>query len=235
MTTIPGAHRLAHVAAKDPIADLWPQFTGHGALQFDGQVGNAAARIEQKGSRKSLRWAIHQAAHAAAAAAAVAAGKLPGRRAWGRLGRKPPVQGKIAVQDDRRGRRQRRRQRGWIVWIERFGHQEGCQQQPGAKPGMNQAGVFANEAQPSLLRPVTFEHRRRVHADLAQRGAAALRAQPAVQREQARLEQIVVIHTPGIAGDASARRVEGQLGRQRPGRMADAQHDQGTRGRQALM
>ena len=29
--------------------------------------------------------------------------------------------------------------------------------------------------------------------------------------------------------------VEGQLGRQRPGRMADAQHDQGTRGRQALM
>src|SRR5512135_3035672 len=43
---VPGADCLADVAAEDPIAKARPQGSGNILLELDGQVGNAATRVD---------------------------------------------------------------------------------------------------------------------------------------------------------------------------------------------
>ena len=43
---VPRAHLLAHVAAEQPVADSGPQFVRDRAAQLDGQVADAAPRVE---------------------------------------------------------------------------------------------------------------------------------------------------------------------------------------------
>jgi len=43
---VPRANRQTIIAAVNPIADERPQFDGNGSFQFDGEIRDAAARIE---------------------------------------------------------------------------------------------------------------------------------------------------------------------------------------------
>ncbi len=43
---IPGANVLANIAAEDVIADRFPQFQRDGAAQLDGEIRNAAPRVQ---------------------------------------------------------------------------------------------------------------------------------------------------------------------------------------------
>ncbi len=47
--TVPGTNRQAIVAAVNAVADGGAEFDGDGALEFDGEIGNAAAGIELEG------------------------------------------------------------------------------------------------------------------------------------------------------------------------------------------
>ena len=78
---VPGAHQLAVVAAIDAIADGAAQFHRNRAAQLDGQIGDAAPRIELVGRDDGPRRAGR---HAGRAAAAVRAGRrVDGQRQVG--------------------------------------------------------------------------------------------------------------------------------------------------------
>ncbi len=70
---VPGAGHLAVVAAVDPVADERPQILGNASLQFNGEIGNAAARIE-------LIWTHDRPSGASADAAPAASAVLADRR-----------------------------------------------------------------------------------------------------------------------------------------------------------
>ncbi len=76
-----GQTSLAVVAAVHAVADQRPQLDRDAALQFDGQVGNAAPRIEPVRPEDRLRRAGVDAG--AAAAAMVAAGRVDRQRQIG--------------------------------------------------------------------------------------------------------------------------------------------------------
>src|SRR5690606_7647025 len=65
---IEGADLLADVAAEDPAPDRRPQRARDGAAQLDGEVGDAAARVERVGVDEGARGAGVEAGAAAAAA-----------------------------------------------------------------------------------------------------------------------------------------------------------------------
>src|SRR5688572_7208087 len=65
---VPRADRQAIVAAIDAVADRLPEFLGDRALMLDGEIGDAAARIELERRRKRVGRADVEAARAAAAA-----------------------------------------------------------------------------------------------------------------------------------------------------------------------
>src|SRR5690606_302082 len=69
---VPRAYQLAVVAAEYPVAHRGAQLLGNGALELDGQVGDAAPRIQDIGADKGIGGA---AAQAGAATAAVVAGE----------------------------------------------------------------------------------------------------------------------------------------------------------------
>ena len=46
---VPGTGQLAVVAAVDAITDGAPEFRGDGAFEFDGEIGDAAARVQPVG------------------------------------------------------------------------------------------------------------------------------------------------------------------------------------------
>ena len=64
---VPRAHELAIVAAVDAVADQRAQFDGNAAAQFDGQIGDAAPRIELVRRDDRLRRTDVDAARAGAA------------------------------------------------------------------------------------------------------------------------------------------------------------------------
>jgi len=64
---VPGADDLAIVATEHPIADQRAQFFRDRALEFDGQVGNTASRIQYIGADEGCRGADIQARGAASA------------------------------------------------------------------------------------------------------------------------------------------------------------------------
>src|SRR5260221_2157355 len=64
---VPRAYQLAVVAAIDAVADQRPQLLRDGALELDGEIGDAAARIELVGPGDRLRRADIDAALAGAA------------------------------------------------------------------------------------------------------------------------------------------------------------------------
>src|SRR5579862_3206542 len=43
---VPGTHQLTVVAAVDAVAECRPQLLGNGAMVLDGEVGDAAPRVE---------------------------------------------------------------------------------------------------------------------------------------------------------------------------------------------
>ncbi len=65
--TIPGADQLAVVASVDAVADQRTQFQGNRPCVFDGQVGNAAPRVELFRAKNGLRRADVDAFAAGAA------------------------------------------------------------------------------------------------------------------------------------------------------------------------
>src|SRR5690606_18410572 len=73
---VPGAGELAVVAAEDAVAHQRPQRLVDRALVLDGQVADAAARVEQVGRHDRAGRAHLDAARAAAAVRG-------GRRIWG--------------------------------------------------------------------------------------------------------------------------------------------------------
>ncbi len=64
---VPGTDQLAIVAAVNAVAEQWPQFERNAAAQFDGEIGNAASRVELLRADDGLRGAYFNAAHARAA------------------------------------------------------------------------------------------------------------------------------------------------------------------------
>ena len=78
---VPGADGQAIVAAEDPVADARPQLRRDMALVLDGQVGDAAPRIEPIGRRKGVGRADVEAAPAGAATVRPRA-RRPAARRW---------------------------------------------------------------------------------------------------------------------------------------------------------
>src|SRR6218665_1176293 len=76
---VPRADDLAVIAAEYPIADQWAQFGGDRTFEFDGQVGNAAPRIQHIGADEGGGGADIQA-RAATAAMFGAVGVVDGQR-----------------------------------------------------------------------------------------------------------------------------------------------------------
>ena len=74
---VPRAHQLAVVAAVDAVAEQRPQRFGDRAVVFDGQVGDAAPRIQLVGRDDGLR---RTHIDAGAAAAAMGRGRRRGRQ-----------------------------------------------------------------------------------------------------------------------------------------------------------
>ena len=64
---VPRADREAVVATVNPVSDGFPKFAGNVSLVLDGQIGNAAPRIEPVGLGKGGRRANIQAVSASAA------------------------------------------------------------------------------------------------------------------------------------------------------------------------
>lgn len=67
---VPGAVQLAVVAAVNPVADGFAELLRNGAVEFDGQVGDTAAGVEQVGRDDGMGRADVEAGPAAAAVAA---------------------------------------------------------------------------------------------------------------------------------------------------------------------
>lgn len=74
---VPGADKLAVVATKNAVADAFAQVFGDAALMLDGQITDAAARIQPVGGDDGLCRAN---VDAAAATAAMVAGRGGGRQ-----------------------------------------------------------------------------------------------------------------------------------------------------------
>src|SRR3990172_5332157 len=62
----PRAHQLTVVAAVDAVADQRAQFNRDATLEFDGEIGNAAARIQPVRCNDRLGRARIDTAHAGA-------------------------------------------------------------------------------------------------------------------------------------------------------------------------
>ena len=90
---VPGADQLAVIAAEHPIADQWAQLDGDCALEFDGQVGNAASRIQHIRTDKGRGRADVQAGAAAPAVFAGVGGICRQRQVDKQLAKKEPAAG----------------------------------------------------------------------------------------------------------------------------------------------
>src|SRR5690606_10827877 len=75
---VPRTGHLAIVAAIDAVADQWPHVLRNTAFELDGQVGDAAPRVELARSQDRLRRA--QVDAGLAAAAVLAGGRIDGQR-----------------------------------------------------------------------------------------------------------------------------------------------------------
>src|ERR1700683_4108046 len=87
---IPGTDQLAVVAAVDAIADGAAKLRWNGAFEFDGEVGNAAPRIQPIGRDDGAGGTGGQAGAAGAA-----------MRARGRIGGQSKVQVNLAEEEIR--------------------------------------------------------------------------------------------------------------------------------------
>src|SRR5262245_54889086 len=67
--SVPGADLLADVAAEEPVADARPPLIGNGASQLDGQITDAAARVEDAGGGEGIGGTGVEAGSASAAVA----------------------------------------------------------------------------------------------------------------------------------------------------------------------
>ena len=90
---VPRAHQLAVVAAEDTVADGCAHLPGDAALQLDGEVRDAAARVELPGAGEGLCGADIEAGAAAAAVGGVE----------GRVGRQRDVGVDLAQEKPRPG------------------------------------------------------------------------------------------------------------------------------------
>src|SRR5262249_60312657 len=63
---VPRAHELAIIAAEDAVADRWAQLHRDGTVMLDGEIGDAAPRIEAVGCDDRARGAGRDAGLAGA-------------------------------------------------------------------------------------------------------------------------------------------------------------------------
>lgn len=135
------AYVLADVAAEHPVAHLRAQRKRDAAFEFDGEVGDAARRIEHAGRRQGMGRTGGEAARAAAA---------------------PAEQRVLAHAVVRRAGCVQRRRSGAVLMVglllDDLLAQEHCaQEQVAAALGVNQAGVLADETEAAACRPGAFQ------------------------------------------------------------------------------
>ncbi len=105
---------------------------------------------------------------------------------------------------------QGRAQRGDIVGIKGLRGQQLAQEEVAATARVDEHGVLADEAQPGAEAVAAFEQRPGVDIGAPRRRGTRSSIQPIGQRFQTRQHDIVIIDTPGVAGDAPARRIAQQ-------------------------
>ena len=108
---------------------------------------------------------------------------------------------------------------------QRHGREERAEEEPGAELAADEIGVLALPAEPGRLGQRLLHHRRGVDEDLER--LAGRPVQPAPQRLQPLLENVVIVVPLRVDGDRAVRALTEDRARVGVRSVVDAQHDHG--------